>query len=158
MNIFTGTSDLFDTYGDQLETCATQLRSYGTHTRFTGKIVTLRSFEDNLLLKDLIREPGEGRVIVVDSGASLRVAMLGDNMARLAADNDWAGVVVNGAVRDVTALADLPIGIRAPGSNPRRSRKDGVGHVGETLSFGGAVFTPGRQLVADEDGVVVLPA
>src|SRR3954471_19728523 len=152
------TSDLYDEHGEALESCDLRLQQFGGVRVFSGAIVTFRSHEENQGLKDLVAEPGGGRVIVVATGGSTRVAMLGDNMAGKAAANGWAGFVVNGAVRDVAALAELPIGVKALGSNPRRSRKDGSGSRDVTVAFGGAVFTPGCVLVSDDDGVVGLPA
>lgn len=152
-----GTADLYDLYGDQLQSCDLQLRQLGGVSRFSGPIVTFRSDEDNLVLKSIIREPGAGRVLVVDTGGSLHVAMLGDSMAARAARNGWSGLVINGAVRDVQALAGLPLGVKALGANPRRSRKAGAGERDVVVTFGGAVFTPGRMLVSDNDGIVVLP-
>ncbi|GFG51929.1 S-adenosylmethionine--2-demethylmenaquinone methyltransferase [Mycolicibacterium agri] len=125
---------------------------------FAGEIVTFRSREDNRILKDIIAEPGEGRVIVVDTEGVTRCAMLGDDMALKAYRNGWAGVVINGAVRDVDALSSIPIGINALGSNPRRSRKEATGERGVLVSFGGALFTPGAILVSDSDGIVIGPA
>jgi regulator of ribonuclease activity A len=151
------TSDLYDVHEEALESCDLDLRSYGATTAFHGEIVTFTSHEDNLVLKTIIREPGAGRVIVVDAGGTTRCAMLGDNMAAIAVDNGWAGIIVNGAVRDVDALAQIPLGIKALGSNPRRSRKEGAGERGVVLAFGGARFTPGHTVVADADGIVVLP-
>ncbi|GGU21989.1 ribonuclease E activity regulator RraA [Nocardioides albus] len=152
-----GTSDLYDIHQESLESCDLQLRQLGGVRHFEGPIVTFRAFEDNLELKKIVAEPGEGQVIVVDTDGSMRVAMLGDNMAALAARNGWAGIVVNGAVRDTAALADLPIGVKALGSNPRRSRKEGVGHRDVVVTFGGAAFTPGAYLVSDDDGIVTFP-
>jgi regulator of ribonuclease activity A len=152
-----GTSDLYDLHGETLQSCDLQLRQLGGISSFAGPIVTFRSHEDNLLLKRIIDEPGVGRVLVVDTGGSLRVAMLGDSMAARAARNGWSGIVVNGAVRDIPALAGLPLGIKALGANPRRSRKDGRGERDVVVTFGGAAFTPGRVLVSDDDGIVVLP-
>jgi regulator of ribonuclease activity A len=151
------TSDLYDKHGEDLESCDLPLRNYGGVTSFMGEIVTFRSFEENAQLKEILAEAGRGRVIVVDAGGSTRVAMLGDNMAGLAAENGWAGIVVNGAVRDVDALSGLPIGIKALGANPRRSLKEGSGRRDVPVSFGNAAFTPGALLVSDSDGVVVLP-
>lgn len=156
MTTVPGTSDLYDEHEDALESCDLQLRQYGGVRAFQGTAVTLRSHEDNVILKAIVKEPGEGRVIVVDGGGTTRVAMLGDNMAAEAAANGWAGIVVNGSVRDVDALAQLPIGIKALGSNPRRSRKEGIGERDVPLSFGGARFVPGALVVSDDDGVVAL--
>jgi regulator of ribonuclease activity A len=152
------TSDLYDKHGDALSICDVTFRQFGALTRFGGPIATFRAYEDNLVLKSLLKQPGEGRVMVVDTAGSSRCAMLGDNMAQHAVDAGWAGIVVNGAVRDAAALRALPIGIRALYTNPRRSRKDGTGESEIPVVFGGVVFRPGDQLVADDDGVVVLPA
>lgn len=152
------TTDLVDEHGDALQSCDLQLRDLGGRARFWGLISTFRSPEDNIVLKQVVSEPGEGRVIVVDAGGSLHGAMIGDNMAARAAVNGWAGFVINGVVRDVAALARLPIGVKAIGTNPRRSRKDGAGERDVDVTFGGVTFRPGDLLVADEDGVVVLPS
>lgn len=152
------TADLYDEHRDRLDVCDTQLQQYGGRRLFSGGSVTLLCHEDNLLLKQVISEPGEGRVIVVDTNGSVRVAMLGDNMAMRAATNGWAGIVINGAVRDATALSALPLGIKALGTNPRRSLKEGRGQRDVPLAFGGCTFLPGSIVVSDDDGVVVLPS
>lgn len=151
------TSDLYDQHGELLESCDLPLVNYGGLREFSGEIVTFRSYQDNLILKDLIAGPGAGRVIVIDTQGVSRCAMLGDNMALKAYENGWAGLIVNGAIRDVDALSQLPIGIKALGSNPRRSLKAGAGETNTTITFGGAVFRPGSFLVSDADGVVVAP-
>ena len=125
---------------------------------FAGTIRTVRCFQDNALLKSVLSEPGDGRVLVIDGAGSLHTALVGDVIAGLAADNGWAGVVVNGAVRDVAALRDLPLGALALGSNPRKSAKDGVGDRDVTVTFGGVDFVPGQRLWADEDGILVTRA
>ncbi|MDN5820659.1 MAG: ribonuclease E activity regulator RraA [Brachybacterium sp.] len=154
----TATTDLHDEHGEALMTCDTQFRQFGARRRFRGEIVTVRSHEDNSLLKEIVREPGRGRVIVVDGNGSLHCAMLGDRMAATAQESGWAGMVVHGAVRDSAALAEIDLGIKALGTNPRRSHKHGLGERDVPVGFGGAVFTPGAILVSDEDGIVLLPA
>jgi regulator of ribonuclease activity A len=151
------TSDLADEFGDRLDSCDIQLNQYGGVRSFEGEIVTFRSDEDNLVLKSLVSSPGHGKVLVVDCGGSVHAAMLGDNMASRAAENGWRGIIVHGAVRDVGALARIPLGVKALGSNPRRSKKDGRGEQNVTVRFGGATFEPGRHLVSDDDGLIVLP-
>lgn len=151
------TSDLFDQLGDALESCHAPLRQFGAHRHVAGPIVTYRTVEDNLEVKTILREPGQGRILVIDTGGSPRVAMLGDHMAAVAAESGWAGVIVHGAVRDSQALATVPLMVKALGTNPRRSRKDGIGQRDVPVAFGGALFTPGAILVSDDDGVVVLP-
>ena len=110
------------------------------------------------MLKARVAEPGEGRVLVVDGGGSLRVALLGDMVAGLAAANGWAGLVIHGCVRDVAVLRHLPIGIKALGSNPRPSGKAGAGEIDVPVEFGGITFRPGAMLTSDDDGIVVLDA
>ncbi|MEU4623556.1 ribonuclease E activity regulator RraA [Actinoplanes sp. NPDC023801] len=152
------TADLYDEYGERLQSCDTQLRQYGGVATFTGAAVTVSCFEDNALLKSVLGESGDGRVLVVDGGGSVHCALLGDVIGGLAAGNGWAGVIINGAVRDVAALRDLPVGIKALGSNPRKSTKTGAGERDVVVEFGGCRFTPGAQVVSDDDGIVVLPA
>jgi regulator of ribonuclease activity A len=154
----TSTADIVDEHGDRAAVCEIDLPAFGGVRAFSGAIATLRCNEDNVLLRECISELGNGRVLVVDGGGSRRVALLGDNLAGIALDSGWAGVVVNGCVRDVRALRELAIGIRALGSNPRRSDKVGGGEVGVAVSFGGVTFAPGDLLHADDDGIVVVPA
>lgn len=148
------TSDLLDDRPD-LACCLLPLRHYGALRAFSGTIQTVSCFEDNLLVRGALEDPGSGRVLVVDGGGSPAVALLGEAMAARAAASGWAGVIVNGAVRDVTALAGVDLGILAVGSVPRRARKDGIGAVGIPVSFGGVTFEPGGTVWCDEDGVVV---
>ncbi len=151
------TADLVDKYGSDIQSCDVQFQDLGGRTRFSGGIATFRSPADNLIVKDIVSEPGDGRVLVIDAGGSLHGAMVGDNMAARAHSNGWAGLVINGVIRDRVALAKLPIGIKALGSNPRRSAKAGEGERDVDVSFGTTTFHPGDYLVADEDGIVVLP-
>lgn len=152
------TADLVDEFGDRLRVCDVQFTSYGAVHSFAGPVRTVSCPGDNALLHELLRTPGEGCVVVVDGGASLRTALLGDLMAARARDNGWAGVIVYGAVRDSAILAGLDIGIQALGTNPRKSAKAGMGAVDVPVSFGGVTFTTGDILHADHDGVVLLPS
>ncbi|MFI6262472.1 ribonuclease E activity regulator RraA [Micromonospora sp. NPDC051006] len=155
--MLTPTADLYDRYGDLLGSCDTQLRQFGGVRAFAGPAVTVRCFEDNALVKSIVAEPGVGRVLVVDGGGSVHTALMGDLIAAAAAENGWAGVVIHGAVRDVAALAALPIGIKALGTNPRKSAKSGAGERDVPVTFGNCVFFPGSEVHSDDDGVVVLP-
>jgi regulator of ribonuclease activity A len=154
---FVATADLVDEHGDALESCDLQLRQFGGHRKFRGPITTVRCHQDNALLKAVLGEPGKGGVLVVDGGGSLHTALVGDLIAGLGAGNGWAGIVVHGAVRDAVTLATLAIGVKALGTNPRKSTKTGAGERDAVVSFGDATFTPGRELVSDDDGIVVLP-
>ena len=151
------TADLYDEHGDALDSCDVQLRQFGALPRFSGPAVTVRCHEDNALLKSVLSEPGEGRVLVVDGGGSVHRALMGDMIAGIAVSNGWAGVVIHGAVRDVAVLRTLEVGIKALGSNPRKSTKTGAGDRDVPVTFGGATFVPGAMVYSDDDGVVVLP-
>ena len=151
------TADLWDEHGEELSSCELQFRQFGGVRAWSGRISTVRCHEDNALLRQRVSEPAEGRVLIVDGGGSLGAALMGDMIGTLARDNGWVGVVINGAVRDVEALAQLELGVKALGSNPRKSAKAGAGELDVPVSFGGVTFKPGAQLVSDEDGIVVFP-
>lgn len=153
-----GTADLVDEIGEDVRSCDVQFGQYGGRLRFTGAIRTIRCDEDNALVKRVLGEPGEGRVLVVDGGASVHTALVGDVIAGLGVQNGWAGLVLHGAVRDATALAALPLGIKALGTNPRKSGKTGAGEVDVPVTFGGVTFSPGDVLFSDADGIVVVEA
>lgn len=149
------TADLVDAHEAELQSCAVPFRQFGGRRRFCGPVRTLRTFEDNAKLKALVGTPGDGAVLVVDGGGSLRTALVGDVIAEMAQTNGWAGLVLWGAVRDTLALAKLDIGIKALGSNPWKSSKAGSGEIDGPLSFGGADFRPGQWVYSDEDGLLV---
>ena len=147
------TTDLLDAH-PELEACEAGLAHYGGTRRFCGAVVTLRCFEDNSRVRELLKAPGQGRVLVIDGGGSRRCALVGDLLAAAGHDNGWSGIVVAGCVRDTAALAALPIGILALGVQPRRSEKHGQGVEGVCLELLGARVRPGDFAYADEDGVV----
>jgi regulator of ribonuclease activity A len=149
------TSDLVDEHGDRVGTCSVQFRQYGRVLRFCGPIRTVKTFRDNALIKATLSEPGCGAVLVIDGAGSLESALVGDLIAGLALRNGWRGLVICGAVRDSVALAQLDLGIKALGSNPRKSGKNSLGQVDVPVEFGGATFRPGNWLYSDEDGIVV---
>ncbi len=152
------TADLYDEYGEALQSCDLQFRQFGGQSAVTGAAVTVRCFQDNALLKSVLSEPGEGRVLVVDGGGSLHTALMGDLIAGLGVTNGWAGVIINGAVRDVAVLRTLDLGIKALGSNPRKSGKTGAGERDVPVSFGGITVRSGDQVTSDDDGIVVHPS
>lgn len=149
------TADLCDRYPDEIAVAEPVLSTFGGHAAFDGSIATVRVFEDNVLVRDALEEPGEGRVLVVDGGGSLRCALLGDRLAGLALANGWSGIVVNGCVRDAEALRQLPVGIRALATHPRKSAKTGAGERDVAVTFAGVTFVPAQWLYADHDGVLV---
>jgi regulator of ribonuclease activity A len=156
--IFRPTADLVDDIGPDVRSCDVQFRQYGGRTQFAGPISTVRCLQDNALLKSVLSTPGEGGVLVVDGEGSLHTALVGDVIAELARSNGWAGLVVHGAVRDAAALRDLDLGIKALGTNPRKSSKTGAGERDVTLSFGGVTFVPRDIAYSDDDGIVVVAA
>jgi regulator of ribonuclease activity A len=151
------TADLVDQYGAELRVCETQFRQFGGCRAFAGPVRTVSCHEDNGLLRELVRTPGSGCVLVVDGGGSLRTALVGDMLAGAAQANGWAGLILHGAVRDSVALAGLDLGVKALGTNPRPGGKTGAGAVDVPVSFGGVMFHPGDVLHADDDGIVLLP-
>ncbi|MBY0440885.1 MAG: ribonuclease E activity regulator RraA [Mycobacteriaceae bacterium] len=152
------TADLVDDIGDHPRSCDIQFRQFGGRTRFAGVIQTVRCFQDNALVKSVLGQPGEGGVLVIDGAGSVHTALVGDVIAELARSNGWAGLIVHGAVRDASTLRGIDIGIKALGTNPRKSTKTGDGEVGVQLSFGGVTFAPGDIAYSDEDGIVVVAA
>jgi regulator of ribonuclease activity A len=150
------TADLIDAH-EELQSCDLQFRSFGRSPRFSGAISTVRCRHDNALVKRVLSQPGAGRVLVIDGDGSMHCALVGDVIAGMAVANGWAGIVVRGAIRDSAAMATLDLGIKALGTNPRRSAKAGAGEIDLPVEFGGVVFTPGDYLYADEDGIVVSP-
>lgn len=148
------TCDLFDA-DESLQSVSLPFENLGARVRFSGPVRTVRCYRDNGLVKSLLNSPGGGAVLVIDGAGSLESALMGDMIAAAAVSNGWAGVVINGAIRDRVALAHTELGIKALGSNPRKSAKDSIGAVDIIVSFGGATFAPGATLHADEDGILV---
>lgn len=151
------TTDLYDDFEETSQTCATQFRDFGARKRFCGRIRTVRCFHDNVLFRELLNEAGEGGVIVVDGEGSTARALMGDMLAARARDNGWAGVVINGAIRDSAEIADIDVGVKALGVNPAKSDKTGEGETDVELHIGGVCFRPGDWVYCDEDGVLVSP-
>lgn len=149
------TADLYDAHGDTLQVAAPLFRNYGGRKTFHGPIATLKVFEDNTLVRAALETPGNGRVLVVDGGGSLRCALVGDMLAQLAIDNGWAGIVVNGCIRDAADIDTMNIGIKALATHPAKSDKRGEGQKDVTVTFAGVSFSPEHHVYADRDGIVV---
>lgn len=149
------TSDLCDEHAD-VQACTADFRGWGRRRRFAGPVRTVRANDDIAVIREVLLEPGKGCVLVIDAGGSRR-AFFGDYMAGLVVVNGWAGVVVNAAVRDAAEIEAMDVGLKALGLHPRRGERSGKGERDVPVTFGGASFVPGRWVVADEDGVVVLP-
>lgn len=154
------TTDICDAHEDlivnrELRVCAPVFKSYGGLSKFSGEAVTLKVFEDNTWVRTLLDEPGHGKVLVIDGGGSLRCALVGGNLGVLAQKNGWAGILVNGCVRDTTELAASKVGIRALAAHPQKSVKRNVGERDLVVDLAGTIVKPGDMIYADEDGVLV---
>ncbi|OAY71560.1 putative 4-hydroxy-4-methyl-2-oxoglutarate aldolase 3 [Ananas comosus] len=128
---------------------------FGQCRAFCGPIVTLRVFEDNVLVRELLESPGDGRVLVIDGGGSMRCALVGGNLGQLAQNMGWAGILVNGCIRDVDEINGCDVGVRALGSHPLKSNKKGLGEKHVSVNVGGAVIQDGEWLYADSDGILI---
>lgn len=149
------TADLYDERGEELNSLPLQFQSLGGRSHFSGPVRTIRCFEDNGLVKSVLATPGNGAVLVVDGSGSLRTALMGDMIAASAVANGWAGAVINGAIRDREALAGMPLGVKALGSNPRKSSKAGAGETDVDLLIDGVTIRPGVMIWCDPDGILV---
>jgi regulator of ribonuclease activity A len=149
------TSDLCDAFPGVVQVAQPLFRDYGGLERFSGPIETLRVQDDNTLVRESLETLGAGRVLVVDGGGSLKCALVGGRLAGLAERNGWAGLIVNGCIRDVLETRQAQVGIRALNSMPMRSQKTGKGELGGNVSFAGVTFAPGRFVYVDRDGIVV---
>lgn len=151
------TPDLCDEYPELIQVVEPMFNNYGGRESFGGEIVTLKAFEDNSKVRELVATDGKGKVMVVDGGGSLRRAMLGDMLAEKAAKNGWEGIIVYGCIRDVDVIMETDLGVQALATNPLKTDKKGLGEVNVEVKFGGVVFVPGQYVYADNNGVIVSP-
>jgi len=149
------TADLYDEYGDSLQVATPMFNNYGGTSRFSGVIATVKCHEDNSFVRSTLEQPGEGRVLVVDGGGSLRCALLGDMLAELGIKNGWTGIIVYGCIRDSAVIGKMDIGVKGLNTNPKKSLKKDIGERDLLVTFAGVNFVPGHFLYADEDGFVV---
>ena len=149
------TADLYDTFGERCQSCETQFKQYGGRRVFSGRVQTVECLADNVLLRKTLESPSHGEVLVVDGGAYMGTALVGDVIARLGMENGWSGVVIYGAIRDSQAIGELNFGVKALGTNPRKSKKNGIGRVNVRVSFGGVAFVPGHWIYCDDDGILL---
>lgn len=147
--------DLCDNYPDDVNVLECQFNHYGRHTQFSGQAVTVKCFEDNSIVKTLVNTPGNGKVIIVDGGASTRRALLGDMLAEAAVKNGWAGLVINGYIRDVAAINTLALGVKALGVTPIKTDKRGLGDLNIPIRFAGVSVCEGDWVYADLNGVLI---
>jgi regulator of ribonuclease activity A len=149
------TADIYDVHHAKLDVCELQFRSFGQRLSFHGRCVTVKTFEDHLPVLEALQKPGEGRVLVVDAGASLQVGVMGDRVAEVGVRNGWLGAVIYGAIRDSAGIDQLDFGVKALGATARRTWLHGNGHHDVPLAFGGARFASGSFVYADGDSVLV---
>tara|TARA_B110000014_G_C20020467_1_gene529452 strand:- start:179 stop:661 length:483 start_codon:yes stop_codon:yes gene_type:complete len=150
------TSDISDEKYPNVQYLRPGFQTFGKKIRFSGRIVTIKCFEDNSFVEETLNRNGKGCVLVVDAGASINCAMIGDKRATDAINNKWEGIIINGLIRDSAEINSMNIGIRALGTSPKKSEKKGVGKRDLNISFSNVKFIPGHHLYADEDGVIVL--
>ena len=154
------TCDFCDAHGDRitagtLAVLPPVFGSFGAKLSFSGPAATLKVFEDNALVRSTLATAGQGRVLVIDGGGSLRSALVGGNLALLAAQNGWAGIVVYGAVRDIVEINACQVGVRALALHPQRSARQGVGDAEVRVMIAGVAIHPGDWIYADADGILV---
>ena len=149
------TADLCDEHA--VAVAAPMFNDYGKRISFAGPIATVKCFEDNSLVRQQLEQVGNGRVLVVDGGGSTRCAMVGDILAKMAADNGWHGIIVYGCIRDSGVIATIDIGVKAIGTLPLKSVKKGVGEIDVPVHFADVDFIPTHYVYADEDGIILSP-
>lgn len=149
------TPDLCDEYGDEVRVLEPIFKHYGGVRQFGGEVETIKCFEDNSRVAELVKTPGNGRVLVVDGEGSPCRSLLGDNLAAAAVTNGWSGIVIYGYIRDVEEIEPMSVGVMALGTIPRKTEKRGVGEVGVALEFAGVTIKPGDYLYADGTGIII---
>lgn len=149
------TADLVDAHDALVSLCDLPWRRFGRVRSFWGPVATVQCFEDNALLKSCLREAGNGRVMVVDGGASRRCALLGDQIAAILQASGWAGIVINGVIRDSAEIDAMDVGVFCLGTSPKKSAKSGAGRSEVAVRFGDAGLRPGQYVYCDADGVLV---
>lgn len=151
------TADLYDDHEGDVDTCSVLFRDFGGRRSFCGPVRTVKCRNDNSVLRELLNEPSDGAVIVVDGDGSTERALLGDMLAARGVANGWSGVVIYGVIRDSAEIAGIDLGVKALGTNPAKSIKAGQGTLDCPIEFGGVRFEPGSWIYCDEDGVLLSP-
>jgi regulator of ribonuclease activity A len=149
------TTDLCDAFETRVKLAAPVFRAFGKRTAFSGEIATVRVFEDNSLVRDVLATDGDGRVLVVDGAGSRRCALMGDLVAQLGVDHGWSGAIIHGCIRDSAEIDAMDFGVRAIGTCPFRSIRRGVGERNVPVFFAGVAFLPGAYVYVDDDGILV---
>lgn len=152
------TPDLCDAYPELVQAMEPMFSNFGGRDSFGGQIVTIKCHEDNSRVKEQVALAGQGKVLVVDGGGSLRCALLGDQLAEQAAKNGWEGLLIYGCIRDVDVIAQIDLGVQALASHPKKTDKRGIGDLDVPVTFAGVTFRPGDWLYADNNGVIISPS
>jgi regulator of ribonuclease activity A len=147
--------DICDEFHADIKVVEPRFKGFGRKRKFCGEVITIKCYEDNSRVKEILAREGRGRVIVVDGGGSLRCALLGDMLAAMAVGNGWSGFLINGCVRDVEILETIDLGIQALNPHPAKSNKRNRGQLNVPVHFAGVTFRPGQYLYADENGAVI---
>lgn len=151
------TSELCDMYTEQVDVVDPIFEQYGGLTSFGGQVRTIKCFEDNALILNVVSTDGTGKVLVIDGGGSTRRALIDAEIAELAAENNWEGIIVNGSIREVDALEDINIGVVALNSIPVGADDQGIGEDDIAINFAGVTFLPDDHLYADSTGIILSP-
>lgn len=149
------TADLWDEHHEHLSCVAPIFHSFGNKKEFSGKITTLKLFEDNSFVRKQLESNGKGKVLVIDGAASLRCALVGDKLANLAMVNKWEGILVNGCIRDSYLINQMDIAIKAINTSPVKSVKRNIGEMNISVHFSGVSFIPGQFVYSDNDGILI---
>ena len=151
------TADLCDAYSSLpgFQIAKPVFKSFGSNSSFAGQITTLKVLEDNVLIRNTLEQPVDNRVLVIDGQGSLNCALLGDNLALIAHQNGWQGIVINGCIRDSEPINLIPIGIKALATHPLKSQKNGTGSQDLVINFAGISFKPDHYIFSDPYGIVV---
>ena len=150
------TTDLCDAHPEKVKIAdPIGFKDFGGTKIFSGKIETVKCFEDNSFVRKALEQNGEGKVLVVDGGGSMRCALLGDMLGELGVKNKWTGIIVYGCIRDSPAMATLALGVKALNTIPLKSNKRNEGQPNIPVRFAGVDFIPGEFVYCDEDGVIV---
>lgn len=153
--MFIDTSELCDLYAEQVDVVEPIFSSFGGVSNFYGKVTTVKCFESNGLIAEVLEENGEGRVIVIDGGGAVRRGLIDAELAQLAVDNGWEGIVVYGAVRQIQQLENLDIGIHALAPIPVSADESSAGESDVPVNFGGVTFFPEDYIYADLTGIIL---
>ena len=153
--MFIDTSELCDLYAEQVDVVEPIFSSFGGVSNFYGKVTTVKCFESNGLIAEVLEENGEGRVLVVDGGGAVRRGLIDAELAQLAVDNGWEGIVVYGAVRQIQKLENLDIGIHALAPIPVSADESSAGESDIPVNFGGVTFFPEDYIYADLTGIIL---